>query len=137
MFDTITGIVVPLPSLRAVQIMPDFPDALYNRSIVLLELGKPEEALATLCGNPRRRPVGTEELGFVIVIERDRASKPARHLGVPRQRGVLGPGQRQSPLQLECRERGGSNGDGGNGDGLSREMRIHVVKRYPGRLTDS
>jgi hypothetical protein len=50
---------------------------------------------------------------------------------------VLGARQLQSPFQLERREGSDGNGDGGDGEGLSREMRIHVCNRYPARLTAS
>ena len=105
------------------------------REPLLIKPGKPEEALPAFGRELRRRAVGTEKLRLVILVKRDQAGQTARHLGMPGERGVLGPGQRQPVFQLERRKAGKGKGD--HGGNLKCEVRIHDIKRYPTRLTDS
>ncbi len=100
-----------------------------------VELGEPEEGVLTLGGYLSRRAVRTEKIVDVELIERDQARHPARHLGMPGQRAVLGPRQRQPRPQFGVCGRGGH--DRGAGERENRERRIHVAKRYSVQLTDS
>ena len=100
-----------------------------------VETGEPEETVLALRGDLGRRAVGTEEVVDVELVERDQPRHQARHLGVPAQRAVLGPRQRQPRAQSG--NGGGGAGNRGRGERQNRKVRIHVVNRYPVELTDS
>ena len=92
---------------------------------VLVDAGKPEEAVLAPGGDRRRRAIGPEEIVDVEFIERDQARDAPRHLRMSRERAVLGARQRQPRLQFGKGYRGA--GEGGRGKRQNRERRIHAT----------
>ena len=97
--------------------------------------GEPEEAVLALAGDGSRRAVGAKEIVDVEFVERDQARDHARHLGMSRQRAVLGPRQRQPRLHFrkDCR----GTGDRSGGPIRESEGANPCHQRYPDLLTNS
>jgi hypothetical protein len=85
---------------------------------LLVEGSEPEEAVLALACDFRRRAVGAEEIVDVEFVMRNEPRHPARHLGVPGKRAVLGPRQLDPGLDL-----GGNHGCGCDGASGKRKNR--------------
>ncbi|MEY9293182.1 hypothetical protein ABH979_006256 [Bradyrhizobium ottawaense] len=92
-----------------------------------VKLGEAEEGVLTLRHHVIRRAVAAEIFVALEFVEREQLCHPARHLGVPGERPVLGAGQFDPRLDL--REDGGSRRCGGHGHRENRECRFHDNKR--------
>ena len=92
---------------------------------LLVERREFEKAVLPLQGDFRRRAVRAEEIIDAEFVERHQPRDQPGHLGMSRQRAVLGPRQRQPGVQFgkDCRGAGYRN----RGQGQNRKRRIHAT----------
>jgi hypothetical protein len=91
-----------------------------------VELRQPHEAGAPARRDLARGIIGAEEPVLAVVVERDQAGHPPRHLGVAGQRPVLGFRQFQAGSELYKRRRQRGRAERVKGD--CRGGRIHPHK---------
>ncbi len=91
---------------------------------LLVDGCEPEEAVLPLACDFRRRGVGAEEFVDVEFVEWDQPRHPARHLGMPGERAVLGPRQLDPGLDLGPHH--GGHRDRAGGKRQNRNRCIHA-----------
>jgi hypothetical protein len=98
------------------------------RESLLIELCQPHEAAVPACCDLVRGAIGTEELVFVELVERNQGRDATPHSRVSGQRSVLGPGEIQARLRSckPCDERRGAKRVQAESD----KSRIHQARGY-------
>ncbi len=90
-----------------------------------IEAGEPKEGVLALGGDVGRCAVGAEEIVDIEFVMGHQAGHHLGHFGMPGQRAVLGPRQRQPRLHFG--EGCGDAGNRGGGQRQNRKGRIHAA----------